>query len=469
MQLTSAVFLFFILPLSLPLVLLLPKRYRRLALSLLSILIYVLANSGNPWGILQIGALVCLTVTLAYLPTPHSVGSAKFRSALLVAVALSSFIGARVVDEYFNTPYSYPVGLLFVTLGIISYVFDYARGDVIRPRNPLELVGYLLFFPTLTVGPIVRSKHYFDRTEDIGIRPALLTEGLRSYMLGYIKRVAIAAVLMRAIQDLLDYNHAIFSPTILIALLLCAFLFFYFFISGSADLARGVCGMCGIALPRDRSNALSAPTPDHMLYGTVLSLRSFLLDYVKHPLCGKKNSKKRRALSLLLIYCITVLVLRVRAELLLIGLPILLFSLLVEFTPVRGLLTAKRRWRWLLSPLSLLICSLFALSLLLPAPLDLFPLIASAFTVRGNYPPTYILGVVQDANYLLFLMILLAVFLPWGYLRRFALRKVSDRTALLLSIVEISLLFAGFILTLIYFLPQFPSYVEYAFHAGGAP
>lgn len=464
MQLTSVIFLFLFLPLSLPLVLLLPKRYRRLSLSLLSILLYVLANFGNPWGMLQIGALVCLAVLIAYLPVPHSIGVAKFRSALLATAAISTFITARVVSEYFQTSYDYPAGLLLVTLGIISYVMDYARGDVIRPRNPLELIGYLLFFPTLMAGPVLRSKQYFDLTEEIGIKPALFTEGVRLYMLGYIKRIAVAAVLMRALQDLFDYSDAIFSPFILVLLLFLAYLFFYFFISGSADLARGVCGIYGITLPRDRADALTAPTPDRMLYGTVLSLRNYLLDYVRLPLCRKNKRKRARALSLLLIYCVTVLILRTRVELLLLGLPILLFSLLIEFTPVHRLLSAKRWWRCLLSPLAFLLYSPFLLSLLLPSPLELFPLITAAFTAQGGYPPSYIFGAMQDANYLAFLLILLAVSLPWWRLRHWLLRKVSERTGLLLSVVEITLIFVGFILTLIYFLPQFPSYAEYGLY-----
>ena len=65
MQLTSVIFLFLFLPLSLPLTLFLPKAHRRLSLSLLSILLYVLANLNNFWGMLHIGFLVCFTVLIA--------------------------------------------------------------------------------------------------------------------------------------------------------------------------------------------------------------------------------------------------------------------------------------------------------------------------------------------------------------------------------------------------------------------
>lgn len=463
MQLTSIVFLFLFLPLSLPLTLFLPKAYRRLSLSLLSILWYVLANLSNLWGILHIGVLVCFAVLIAYLPTPRTIGAAKFRTALLILSSIFSLVAARIVSEYLNTAYAYPTGLLFVTLGIVSYAIDHARGDVIRPRNPLELIGYLLFFPTLMVGPVVRSKHFFDLTEELSLKPALITDGIRLYMQGYIKRLAVAAVLMRAIQDLLHYSEMIFSPTILVLLLICSFFFFYFYISGSAELARGVCAIYGIPLPRDRGNVLASPTPDHMFYGTTLTLRNYLFDYVRYPLCRVCNNRRGRILSILLIYCITVLVFRTRLELLLLGAPILLFALLTELTPVRKLPTAKLWQRLLLAPISMLLCAFFTLSLLLPKPLDILFLIKSAFSPETNHPTRYILGAMQDANYLVILLILLVVLLPWGLLRNWLLRKAGERTKLLCSICEISFLFVCFVLTVIYFLPQFPSYAEHAY------
>ena len=462
MQLTSTAFLFFFLPLSLPLMLLAPKAHRRLSLSVLSILWYVLANLNHLFGIIHIVGLVALTILFAYLPAPRSIKAAKFRSIFLIAVALLSFIGARVAVEYINTNYPYPTGLLLVTLGVVSYAMDHARGDVIRPRNPLELIGYLLFFPTLMVGPVLRSKQYFDLTEDLSFQAPLMTEGIRLYMLGYVKRLAAAAVLMRSLQDLLRHSSIIFSPLIFLLLLVLSYLFFYFYISGGADLARGVCAIYGIRLPRDRTHVLTSPTPDRMLYGTMLSFHNYLLDYIHFPLYHKKENGKQRLLSLLLIYCITILVFRTRAELLLLGLPILIFSLLCEFTPVRGLITAKHRWRWLLSPLSALLCSFFTLALLLPVPTDIFPLLAHAFTFQGHYPTHYIWGAIQDANYLGLLVALLCLLLPWGRLRNWLLRRSGARTRLCLSVCEITLLFASFVLTAIYFLPQFPSYAEYA-------
>ena len=58
MQLTGPLFLYLFFPLSLLLLPFCPARYRKLSLTLLSLLWYLLANLGSPFGMLQIGALI---------------------------------------------------------------------------------------------------------------------------------------------------------------------------------------------------------------------------------------------------------------------------------------------------------------------------------------------------------------------------------------------------------------------------
>ena len=65
MQLTGPLFLYLFLPLSLLLLPFCPARYRKAALSLLSVLWYVLANIGSPLGLLQVAAVILLITLLA--------------------------------------------------------------------------------------------------------------------------------------------------------------------------------------------------------------------------------------------------------------------------------------------------------------------------------------------------------------------------------------------------------------------
>ena len=160
MQLTGPVFLFLLLPLSLLICRFVPPTRRRLVLSLLSIGWYALVNASNPVGLLHIALLLAVMLLLVYLPAPRSALVGKLRTTLGVLLPILSLLAARLLAEYGSTWYVYPIGLAFITLSAVSLSVDLARGDTVRPKNPLDVIGYLLFVPTLVAGPIIRSKHF---------------------------------------------------------------------------------------------------------------------------------------------------------------------------------------------------------------------------------------------------------------------------------------------------------------------
>ena len=463
MQLTGPAFLFLFLPLSLLLVFLLPKGHRRIGLSFLSIIWYILANADNLTGLAHVAVLVFFSVIMAYLPMPRSVAGAKFRTGLWVAVPLLSLLAARLVLEYGSGAYTYPAGLLFVTLSSVSFAVDQARGDALRPRNPLELIGYLLFFPTLTIGPVLRSKQYFDLTEHIGFHPDIFCFGVRKYMLGYIKRLAVAAVVLRAFSEVMLYTGREMPLISFFILLIFSFVGFYFAIAGTADMARGICAMYGIPLPRDRARLSMDITPDRTLYGIMLSWRRYLLDYLIRPLCRGMGEKRTRICTALLLFVCVVMLWRTRPEMLLFALPMLLFSFLNFLPRVRGFMRKSTLRRLLFSAVSILLCTPFTLALTLQDPMSIPRMTVSAFRM-GGYPFYAVFSVIRDARYLILLGVAMLFLLPYAYICRWLRRRGSARTKQIILICETVLLFAGFLGTIIYFAPQFPLYAAHGMY-----
>ena len=466
MQLTSPTFLFLFLPLSLPLVLLIPPRHRRLSLSLLSLLFLTVVNRGNLTGLIHILLLVCFGTVTAYLPTPRSIRAARWRATLSVVVPLLAFLAARLLCEYAGTLYAYPTGLLFVTLGVISYAIDRARGDVLCPRNPLELMGYFVFFPTLALGPLLRSKQYFDLTEEIAFSPTLFTAGIRNYMLGYVKCLAVAAVAMRAITDILTRSALFFHPVSLLLLLLFSYLVFYFFVTGAADMARGICAMYGISLPEQGLGRLHSAAPHARMQAVLPSLRSYLLDYVYSPLRHRFGRPAGKLFCALALPLLTVLIWRTRPEMLLFASPILLCAGLSLIPGAKRFFAPRNALLRLLSALGGgLLCSAFTLATVLEKPMDIFSLTAAAVAgSRGDFLPHAVFGAMQDTPYLVVLGIALLLILPYAYLRPLWLRRASERARTVTELAETVLLFATFLLCVLYFLPQFPLLAEVGYY-----
>ena len=464
MQLTSPAFLFLFLPLSLFILFVTPKANRRICLSLISVCWYLLANQGNLSGLTHIASLVAFSVLLAYLPTSSTIRRAKIRTAIWVAVPLLSFVAARILAEYGFEGYRYPVGLLFVTLACISFAIDQARGDTVRPRNALELIGYLLFFPVLTMGPVLRSKVYFDMTEELGFHSDAFYFGIRKLMLGCIKRLAFSAVALRAFSEATSYIRTQMHPVTLLILLILSLLGFYYAVGGTVDMARGVCAMYGIWLPRDRARLAMGTSPDRIFYGILLSLRAYLLDYLILPIERRLGGKRGRVVSVVLLFFCIVLLWRTRLVALLFALPLLFFALLNLSPRVRKAAYKSTSLRLLSVGASLLLCAPLTLVLTMQDPMYVLELISSAFQSVGHYPFYAVFGVIRDAWYLVLLGVLLLLLLPYAYICKWLRRKSGPKMKSALALTEITVIFAGFLATLIYFAPQFPQYAIYAMY-----
>ena len=462
MQLTSPFFLFLFLPLSLPAILLLPRAGKRIAFPLCSLLWVVLLYRQAPFALLQLLAVTAFATVLAYLPLPRRVSMAKLRTVLGVSLPLAFLIVARLLAEYAAFAYVYPCGLLFLTLSVVSYFIDAARGDVITPKNPLELVGYFLFFPTLTMGPALRSKSFFDLIEELSFDAECFTQGIRLYMLGYVKHLAIAAVFLRAMQDILTFSALSLHPVAYLLLLLFALLCFYFYLTGAIDLSRGVCAMYGLRLPVGYRGFAAAVSPHRVLYGAFLSFYRYVNDYICQPLRRRFRGKGVDILSAALLLLLSVLAWRVNVALLLLALPLLAFALLGRLPFFNRKLRPRCfAVKLLCSLFSCIVLSVFALGLLCADPMDALRMASAAFGNSVPHPAQYVFSMIQNAQYLLWIGVLLVLSLPYPYLRRRLCKRYGKRMRLAILIVETVLLFAAFVLTILFLMPQFPQYADH--------
>ncbi len=456
MRLADPLFLFIFLPLSLPLLPFCPPRYRKAVLSLISIAFFVLFNLSTPLSLLQIAAVVLLLCVLSALP-------ARFPSALRctlgVVLPLAFLVTSRLLAEYAPFPYTYPIGLTMVTLGAISMSIDRYRNDAPERDNPLDVAGYLLFFPVMGLGPVLRYKQYLYVTEHISPNAASFSGGVRLYMLGFVKRMTLAAVLLRALQDIFSYAQNTPLPlSLLPLLLLMSYALFYSFITGTTDMARGLLAMYGVRAPRGQAGSLATPTPNRIFYGTLLSLDRYLEDYVAAPLRRRFSGMLGKLLACVALFLLTVAFYRTRPDVLLFALPVLAVALAT---------VSLRRWsraprnlllHTLCTLLSLLPISLLTLALTVKTPLQLF----SLFSATAPHPTYYLFGAIPDARYLATALCLLLL-IPLSRLYRMLVRRRSERVRMAADAVLTVLLFGAFVITVIYFLPQFPQYAELAY------
>ena len=56
-----------------------------------------------------------------------------------------------------------PIGISFFTFHAISYVIDVSRRDATAQKSPVHAALYLLLFPQLIAGPIIRYRDIADQ------------------------------------------------------------------------------------------------------------------------------------------------------------------------------------------------------------------------------------------------------------------------------------------------------------------
>ena len=457
-QLTGALFLFLFLPLSLLFVPFCPAKYRKLMLTLLSSAWYVLANLRTPFAIVQIFLVVLLCSLLAALPDGEY---SRLRCAAGVVLPVIFFITARLLAEYGPASYPYPYGLTLVTLGAVSMSIDRYRGDAPDRDGPLDVVGYLLFFPTLTMGPILRYKQYLYVTEHTHVDIARFSAGARLYMLGLVKRIAVAAVLLRALEELIALGAP--SLSALLLALFMAFCLLFFFVTGCTDMARGLMLIYGFQPPRAQGDALFATTPTRMLYGMTLSLDRYFEDYVSQPLTRRLGKRWGRVLAAAALFLLTVFFYRLRPELLLLAAPLLVIALCTvrrgrfERFPRHALLRALCRL------FSVLLVSVFALGLVLEEPLSVFAMLRDAALADTSYSFFQVYNAVSDIRYLTVIGTLFLLILPLEHVWPRLARRCSERTRTHVQVLTAVLIIAAFVVTLLHFMPQFPQYASSAF------
>ena len=82
-----------------------------------------------------------------------------------------------------------PIGISFYTFSAISYTVDVYRGDAQAEKSLPRFMLFILFFPQLVAGPIVRGRHFLPQVQ----RPKRwswlrLQAGMQLFLLGMAKK-----------------------------------------------------------------------------------------------------------------------------------------------------------------------------------------------------------------------------------------------------------------------------------------
>ncbi|HZZ81228.1 MAG TPA: MBOAT family O-acyltransferase, partial [Gemmataceae bacterium] len=181
-----------------------------------------------------------------------------------------------------------PIGISFYTFEAISYTVDVYRGRIKAERNLGHFMLFILFFPHLIAGPIVRAADFLPQ-----IRRAKHWQwtrarvGLQLFFMGMIKKIVIADRLAAMVDPVFahasDYGTGT-TWTIMIAWAIQVYCDF----SGYSDMALGCAHLLGYRLTQNFDMPYLAVNISDFWRRWHMSLGSWLRDYLFIPLGGSR-------------------------------------------------------------------------------------------------------------------------------------------------------------------------------------
>ncbi|MEG0370955.1 MAG: MBOAT family O-acyltransferase [Clostridium sp.] len=312
MVFSSMIFIFGFLPLILGIYYVTPRRYKNLVLLIGSFVFY--SYGGVRFTFVVLGSIIlnyCFGRLISYYRSNY-----KAKVFLFLGVVCNiAVLGYFKYWNFFWDNFSYllggsmvlekivmPIGISFFTFQGISYVVDVYRGQASQ-RSFVNISLYIMFFPQLIAGPIVR---YADISKQISSRQENIIdfgEGVERFIIGLGKKVLISNVLGEVAKDVFVSD----SPSVFLLWIgiICFTLQIYYDFSGYSDMAIGLSRMFGFKIVENFNYPYISMSITEFWRRWHISLGSFFRDYVYIPLGGNRCSAVRNGFNLFIVWGLT--------------------------------------------------------------------------------------------------------------------------------------------------------------------
>lgn len=202
-----------------------------------------------------------------------------------------------------------PIGISFWTFQTIAYVVDVYRGRIEPVRNALYFASAVVFFPTMTMGPVTKIESLVEQlSQKYVFNYERMQSGLLLIGWGFFKKLMVADRLAVFVASVFDKPRA-HAGTYDGLLFFVAAVFFaiqlYTDFSGYTDIVRGSARLFGIDLPLNFRAPYYARTVADFWRRWHMTLMDWLKNYVYIPLGGNRKGTIRKNVNILITFFVS--------------------------------------------------------------------------------------------------------------------------------------------------------------------
>jgi alginate O-acetyltransferase complex protein AlgI len=270
----------------------------------------------------QLAYIICASTLLDYLlALGMERSTVSWRRKLLLSVSLTANLGLLCYFKYANffldsltkalhaagasaslpvLSVILPIGISFYTFEAINYTIDVYRRRIPAERNLADFMLFILFFPHLVAGPIVRARDFLPQ-----VKRRKRWDWARAYLgvgyvlMGVVKKMAIADRMAEFVDPIFGDPSAFRGEALLLGVIAYSVQIYCDF-SGYTDIAIGAAHLLGYKLARNFNMPYLAVNVADFWRRWHISLSSWLRDYLFIPLGGSRGTRWQTARNLMI-------------------------------------------------------------------------------------------------------------------------------------------------------------------------
>jgi alginate O-acetyltransferase complex protein AlgI len=192
-----------------------------------------------------------------------------------------------------------PVGISFYVFKTMSYTIDVYRQTQQAERDLLKFTTFVVFFPELVAGPIVRASRLLPQLQrDHAFDYQRALSGVTLMLSGYVRKVVIADTLAPLVDVRFAHPEAHSALSLLIGVYFYAFQIYCDF-SGYSSIAIGLARILGFDFGINFDRPYFSKSFSEFWSRWHISLSSWLRDYLYIPLGGNRGGAIATARNLM--------------------------------------------------------------------------------------------------------------------------------------------------------------------------
>lgn len=327
MVFSTIIFLFRFLPITLALYYLVPPKCKNTVLFICSLIFY-------SWGEIKFFPIMLVLILLNYIcglcMEKFQASKALLRLFLVISVvgSLSMLVFFKYTNFLIRSINALaglqiaqigglsvlPLGISFYTFQTMSYSIDVYRGQVKAEHNIIDFGAYVVMFPQLIAGPIVKYRDVSEQLHVYKNRYNLkqIEDGVCIFVFGLAKKVLLADTVSKVWTDIIGIAGESTgiglanASTPLVWLGVIAYsMQLYFDFSGYSMMAIGMGKMLGFDFPDNFNMPYISRSITEFWRRWHITLSSWFRDYVYIPLGGNRKGLARQIFNMFVVWGLT--------------------------------------------------------------------------------------------------------------------------------------------------------------------